>query len=159
MTLNINALVLDDLARQKMGNTNVNMYMLRQLPMIVPSDYESPPLPGSATFGELVWRRAVGLAMRSSALTISWRSVSPVVRDTEPILAASERAQALAELDALYAHLYGLTEADLRRILEPPLPERSFAVLRRRELEEHGRFVTAERVLSAFTSLSEWACV
>lgn len=152
LAANLNALVLDDIARQKMGNTNINMYLLRQLPVLGPEAYDAVPFAGAPTWLELIMSRSLALGLAAEG--VSWsgsESVGACVK-------ASARKQLEVELDALYARFYGYSEQELRRILEPPSPLRSFDVLRREELESRGAWVTAERVLEAFRTWEDWVC-
>ena len=62
----------------------------------------------------------------------------------------------MAELDALYATLYGLTRHELAYMLDPASvlgadhPSESFRVLKARELSAHGEYRTARLVLEAW---------
>jgi len=57
------------------------------------------------------------------------------------------RARLRAELDALYAHLYGLTREELAYILD------TFPIVRRKDEEKWGEYRTKRLVLEAFESL------
>jgi len=69
------------------------------------------------------------------------------------------RATLRAELDAYYAKLYGLTEEELRYILDPSdimgedYPSETFRVLKNRELKEFGEYRTQRLVLEAWGKL------
>jgi hypothetical protein len=73
----------------------------------------------------------------------------------------SRRASVRAELDAYYAHLYGLTRDELRYILDPKdlfgaeFPSETFRVLKEREEKEYGEYRTQRLVLEAFDKLAE----
>lgn len=54
------------------------------------------------------------------------------------------RAALRAELDAIYAHLYGLTREELGYILE------TFPIVKRKDVERYGSFRTKEMVLSYY---------
>jgi len=54
------------------------------------------------------------------------------------------RAQLRAELDALYAHLYGLSREEVEYILE------TFPIVKRRDVERWGEYRTKRRVVEAF---------
>ena len=66
------------------------------------------------------------------------------------------RATLRAELDAYYARLYGLTEEELRYILDPTdvmgedYPSETFRVLKDKELKEFGEYRTQRLVLEAW---------
>ena len=65
------------------------------------------------------------------------------------------RARLRAELDALFAQLYGLTEEELRYILDsqdvfgPNFPGETFRVLKEKEIRQFGEYRTKRLVLEA----------
>ena len=69
------------------------------------------------------------------------------------------RALLRAELDAYYAHLYGLTRDELRYILDPAdlmgpdYPSETFRVLKTNELRQFGEYRTQRLVLEAWDRL------
>jgi hypothetical protein len=69
------------------------------------------------------------------------------------------RARLQAELDALYAKLYGLTREELRYILDPAevygedFPGETFRVLKKKELKQYGEYRTQRLVLEAWDRL------
>lgn len=66
------------------------------------------------------------------------------------------RAVLRAELDALYAKLYGLTEEELRYILDPSdvygpdFPGETFRVLKEKEIKQYGEYRTRRMVMEAW---------
>ncbi|MFN9113250.1 MAG: hypothetical protein ACK5XN_24540 [Bacteroidota bacterium] len=71
----------------------------------------------------------------------------------------SRRARLRAQLDALYARLYGLTRDELRYILDPQevygpdFPGETFRVLKDKEMRLYGEYRTGRLVLEAW---GEW---
>ena len=71
------------------------------------------------------------------------------------------RAQLRAELDAYYAHLYGLTRDELRYILDPSVvkgedyPSETFRGLKNNEMKQFGEYRTARLVLQAWDRQTE----
>ena len=69
------------------------------------------------------------------------------------------RALLRAELDAWYAHAYGLTRDELRYILDPAdvkgpdYPSETFRVLKTNEIKRFGEYRTARLVLQAWDRL------
>ena len=69
------------------------------------------------------------------------------------------RAVLRAELDAYYARLYGLTETQLRYILDPAdvhgpdFPGETFRVLKEKEIRQYGEYRTRRLVLEAWERL------
>jgi hypothetical protein len=75
------------------------------------------------------------------------------------IFDAEHRALLRAELDAYYAHLYGLSRDELRYILDPAdlmgpdYPSETFRVLKTNELRQFGEYRTQRLVLAAWVRL------
>ena len=71
------------------------------------------------------------------------------------------RAILRAELDAYYAKLYGLTEKELRYILDPQdvygpeFPGETFRVLKEKEIRQYGEYRTRRLVLEAWERLKQ----
>ncbi|MFB6272802.1 MAG: hypothetical protein ABEL51_07925, partial [Salinibacter sp.] len=71
----------------------------------------------------------------------------------------ARRARLRAELDAYYAQLYGLTEEELRYILDPKdvygadFPGETFRVLKEKEIKQFGEYRTKRLVLEAWERL------
>ena len=113
---------------------------MKQLPVLPPSAYSSVDLKKiSAAVLELVYTSD---------------SLAPLARDLgyngSPFLWDEvRRSQTRAELDAYYAHLYGLTRDELRYVLDPKeifgegFPSETFRVLKEREIKDYGEYRTA----------------
>jgi hypothetical protein len=148
---NICALALDYVVRQKIGGTNLNSFIVKQFPILPPHVFTKPI-------------QAV-LIPRIVELTYTSEDMRPWAEDvgyTGSPFAWSEarRACLRAELDAVYAHLYGLTRDELRYILDPTeihgpdFPSETFRVLKERETKQHGEYRTARLVLDAWDRLT-----
>ena len=117
---NFNAVVFDYVARQKVQGQHLNKYIVEQLPVVPPDQYEAVCF-GSRTAGEII-REAV------LELTYTAHDMAPFARDTgyvdgEGIVKppfrwdAGRRLQLRAKLDAVFFCLYGITDrADIRYI-------------------------------------------
>lgn len=148
---NVNALVLDYVARQKVGGVNMNFYLVEQFPVLPPSAYTSADL-------NFIVPRALELVYTAHDLAPFARDLgydgSPFGWDVE------RRALLRAELDAYYAALYGLTRDELRYILDPSdvygseFPGETFRVLKERESKQHGEYLTQRLVLSVWDRLA-----
>ncbi len=141
------SLVLDYVARQKIGGTNINFFYLEQLPF-------PPPGQASDVMMEFICPRVLELTFTSLSLT-------PFARDLGydgPPFAWDEfrRACLRADLDAFYARAYGLTRDELRYILDPTdvkgpdYPSETFRVLKEKEIRQHGEYRTRRLVLAAW---------
>ena len=142
---NFNSLALDYVAKCKVHGTNMNWYIVEQLPMIAPPEY-------NRTFGD---KQALDL-VREHVLELSYTAwdLQAFARELghygDPFeWNASRRRQLRARLDALYFHLYGLKEGDVDYILN------QFSVLEDNERKEHSAFVTKQLVLGQYRALEQ----
>lgn len=148
---NLNSIVYDFICRQKISGTHLSDYIIRQIPLIRMADY-------TASAREYILSRVLKLTYTSHDLTPFARDLgyegAPFGWDPE------RRHQLRCELDAYYAHLYGLTRDELRYILDPAdvmgtdYPSVTFPGLKRKEIAEHGEYLTQRRVLEAFDALA-----
>ena len=144
LTANLSSLALDFVAKCKVQSTNLNWFIVEQLPVITPADYDRKF--GETTTGELVREHVL-------RLTYTAHDLAPFARDLgydgEPFeWNPEERRQLRARLDALYFHLYGLDEEDTAYILD------QFPVLEKNERKEHSRYQTKELVLAYHRALA-----
>jgi hypothetical protein len=143
----LSSLALDFCARQKLGSTTLNYFILFQFPILPP-----------ASFGE---SDLAFIVPRILELTYTSYAMAPFARDLDydgPPFKWDEdrRAQLRAELDAWYARAYGLTRDELRYILDPAdmkgadYPSETFRVLKKNEIAKYGEYRTARLVLQAW---------
>ena len=122
---NLNALALDFVARSKVHSTSVNWFIAEQFPMIPPGKFEDVRF-GSKTAAEIV-REAV------LELTYTAHDMAPFARDMghvddagnvkPPFVWDDERRLVLrARLDAVFFHLYGVTDRDDIRYVYSTFP-------------------------------------
>lgn len=148
---NISSLVLDYIARQKIGGTNINFFYLEQLPIFSPSqlsDQEQDTV--SARVLELTY---TSHSMRPWAEDLGY-SGAPFAFDPD------RRAQLRAELDAFFAKRYGLLRDELRYVLDPhdlkgsDYPSETFRGLKNKEINQFGEYRTQRLVLEAFDRMT-----
>lgn len=151
----------DFIARQKVGGSHMNMFILKQMPFPTPDQIPD----------DLKWemaKRVIELSYFNhdmdpwvdelwEAMTKSQRKEMPNVELKEPfIFDPNRRAVLQAELDAIVAHLYGLTTDELRYILAPEdicglgYINETFRILKERELRELGEYRIRRLVLDAW---------
>lgn len=147
---NFNSLILDFIAKQKVGGVNLSYFILKQLPVIPPEDYTDEDINYISTrVLELVYTAD---DMKLFALDMGYKG-DPFIWNPQ------RRAQLRAELDAYYAKLYGLERDELRYILDPTdiygedFPSETFRVLKNKEIKEYGEYRTQRLVLEAFDRL------
>jgi hypothetical protein len=148
---NCQSLVLDFFARTKIGGTHLTFTYLKQMPFLPPSTFR-----GGASIGFIQ-----PLILE---LTYTSHDLQPWAKDLgfdgPPFRFDPERRALLrAELDAYYAHLYGLNRDELRYILDPAdvmgpdYPSETFRVLKNNEIRQFGEYRTQRLVLAAWDQL------
>ena len=147
---NINSIVFDYFARQKIIGTHLNASVFEQLPVIKPHKYEK------SDFSFIV-PRVLELIFTSSDLTSFAEDMGYL---GEPFRWDEERRALLrSELDAYYAKLYRLNRDELRYILDPQdvygpdFPGETFRVLKDKEIRQYGEYRTRRLVLEAWDRL------
>ena len=147
---NLSSLILDYVARQKVGSTSLSYFILKQLPVLPPDRYSRADIDF--------------IAPRVLELTYTAWDLQPFAQDMgyhgDPFTwNPDRRAHLRAELDAYYAHLYGLTRDELRYILDPTdihgpdFPSETFRVLKNNEIKQYGEYRTQRLVLEAWDKL------
>ncbi|SEJ06512.1 Methyltransferase domain-containing protein [Azotobacter beijerinckii] len=147
---NLDSLVYDFVARQKIGGTHLTYTYLKQFPTLPPDAYSEADL--------------AYIVPRVLELAYTAHDLKPFAEDLgydgEPFPWNPDRRHQLkCELDAYYAHLYGLTRDELLYILDPQnvmpedYPSVTFPTLKRKELAEFGEYRTQVRVMAAYEQL------
>ena len=147
---NLSSLIFDFIARQKVGGVNFSFYYMSQLPVLPPSAYDQTSI-------DFIQPRVLELTYTSHDLK-PW--AEDLGYDGPPFRFDPERRSLLrAELDAYYAHLYGLSRDELRYILDPAdvmgpdYPSETFRVLKKNEIRDFGEYRTQRLVLEAWDRL------
>lgn len=148
---NMNSLPLDWAARFSVGGVNMNFFIVKQLPVLPPEAYLEKMRAGSTTYAELVVPRVLELTFTTNELEGFARDLG---YDGPPFPWNDQRRHCLqSELDAIYAHMYGLERSDMKWILDAPPPSSSFPALKRNEVSEFGEYRTQRYVLRAYDQL------
>lgn len=148
---NLDSLVFDWIARQKVGGVNFSFYYIEQLPVLGPDFYSGSDL--------------AYIVPRVLELAYTAHDLKPFAEDLgyqgEPFPWSPDRRHQLkCELDAYYAHLYGLTRDEMLYILDPQnvmpedYPSVTFPTLKRKELAEFGEYRTQVRVMAEYERLA-----
>ena len=140
----LNSFALDYVARQKVHGQHLNWYIVEQLPVIAPADYDR-------TFGPTTARDLV--RHHVLRLTYTAHDMAPFARDLgyhgPPFIWNEEKRRHLrARLDALYFHLYGLSKDDAAYILD------TFPIVRRHDKAAFGTYRTKHMVLAYYNALA-----
>jgi hypothetical protein len=186
----MNNLITDYVARQKLGGPNLNFFILKQLPVFSQGDYTEFNFPiliksfeltytswDIKAFADDVWKEAdaelkaaIHQQWDTNKVTTGghtwappeWCEIDPEGCPLPPFKWDEERRAVLkAELDAIYAKLYGLTTEELRYILDPQdvygpdFPGETFRVLKEKEIRSFGEYRTRRLVLEAWERLNK----
>lgn len=152
----MSSMVFDFITRQKAGGSHLNLFMLKQLPFLTPEQIQE------SGYEQDIVERVARLCWFNHDLD-GWmdelRKECPTEYNLpeEPVIwDEAKRSVWQAELDAIFAHLYGLSTEDLRYILDPEdvcgpgCINETFRVLKDRELRELGEYRTKRLVLEAW---------
>jgi hypothetical protein len=149
---NLNSIVFDYCARQKLNTNSFTLFILEQLPIVPPKRYEASRF-GKKTAAKIV-REAV------LELTYTAHDMAPFARDMgyvdkagkvkPPFVWDEERRLKLrAKLDAVYFHLYGVTDRDDVRYIYSTFP-----IVEREEMAAYGRYRSCELCLAYMSALA-----
>jgi hypothetical protein len=145
---NFCSFALDYAARQKLGGTHLNYFVLKQLPLLTPDIYEKGP--GWASTGTIrEW-----LLPRVLELTYTAWDLEPFAHDVghkgPPFRWDLERRSLLrAELDAAFFHLYGLSRDDVGYVMD------TFPIVRKNDEKAHGEYRTKRLILEVYDAMTE----
>ena len=122
---NLNAMIFDYVVRQKVQANHLNLFIMEQLPVVPPNRY------GEVRFG----RKTAAEIVREAVLELTYTAhdMAPFARDMGHVDGAGEvlppfcwdedrRLRLRAKLDALYFHLYGVTDRDDIRYIYSTFP-------------------------------------
>ncbi len=148
---NFNSTVFDFVTRQKIQGQTLNLFIVEQLPVIPPDRYDARRF-GGVTAGEIVKQYVL-------ELTFTAQDMAPFAKDMEFVDSKGEakkpfawdeerRAQLRAKLDAVYFHLYGVTDRDDIRYIYSTFPS-----IERVETETHGRYRSRDLCLAWMNAL------
>jgi len=162
LVANLDSLPFDFVVRQKMGGTSLNFFIVKQLPVLPPTRYTPDLLdfivPRVVELTYTAWDLAPFaqdiLAEVGGETWNRWFPNNPVPLSPCPLVSPfpfrwdeERRAHLRAELDALYAHLYGLTREELAYVLD------TFPIVRRKDEERWGEYRTKRMVLETYERL------
>lgn len=188
---NLNSLVLDYVLRQKMGNIKIMFYLFDQLPFLNSNQFNNKHISKITKyiteltytswdikpFADDIWKEAdenLKAAIKkqwetnqaaTGGHTFSppeWCEIDPEGCPLPPFKWDENRRAVLkAELDAIYAKLYGLCTEELRYILDPQdvygpdFPGETFRVLKDKEMRLYGEYRTRRLVLEAWERINK----
>ena len=157
----MSSLVFDYTTKQKIGGSHASISFVKQFPVLTPDQI-------SSTMQWQIVKRVAELCYFNHDMdgwaSELWEEMSEEQRAELPQLGAQQpwvynperRAILQAELDAIFAHLYGLNTEDLVYILDPEdicgkgCINETFRVLKDNELRQYGEYRTKRLVLEAW---------
>jgi len=148
---NVMSVPFDFIARNKLQGQNFSWYILEQLP-VVPSESYGMVKFGKKTAGELVREAVLELTYTAHDMAAFAKDMGYVDKKGEvlPPFAWDEerRLKLRAKLDAIYFHLYGITDRDDVRYIYSTFP-----IVEREETAAYGSYRSRELCLAWMNAL------
>ena len=149
---NLNSIVCDFVARTKIPSNHASWYIIEQLPIVPPDRYESVRF-GSKTAGEIVREAVLELSYTAHDMAAFAREMGHVGANgtVRPPFAWDEERRLFlrAKLDALFFHLYGITDReDVRYIYS------TFPIVEREETAVYGAYQSRQACLVWMNALA-----
>lgn len=152
LVANMNSMICDYVARQKIQSRNLNKYILDQLPVVPPARYLSDRI-GSKTVGDIVQDAVMELTYTAHDMAPFALAMNYVDREgkVKPPFKWDEtrRIYLRAKLDAIYFGLYGITDRDDVRYIYSTFP-----IVEREEVDMHGRYLSRDLCLAWMSALA-----
>jgi hypothetical protein len=147
---NLCSFAFDYAARQKLGGTHLNYFVLKQLPVLAPREYTTAaPWCVETSLGD--W-----LLPRVRELTYTAWELEPFARELDydgiPFRWDTDRRfQLRSELDAAFFHLYRITRDDADYVMD------TFPIVRKNDEKAHGEYRTKRVILEVYDALAKAA--
>jgi hypothetical protein len=152
MVANLNSIPFDFVARSKIHSTSVNWFLAEQLPVVPLDQYKTKHF-GKKTAAKIVREAVLELTytahdMAAFAHDMGYVDLKGKVKP--PFKWDEERRLMLrAKLDAVYFHLYGVTNRDDVRYIYSTFP-----IIERAETDAHGRYLSRDLCLAWMSALA-----
>jgi hypothetical protein len=158
------SLTFEFVVRQKASGTNLNFFIVEQLPLVKRNAFHEKTIDAIVT--RVLELTFTSIDMKDFyddvvAENPAWDIRADFQRgfpwQWDPI----KRAVLQAELDAIFARLYGLSKEDVRYMLDPKevmgedYPSETFRVLKDKELRQFSEYQTQRLVLEAWDKLEQ----
>ena len=149
---NFSSVPLDYVARQKIQGQHLNWFIVEQLPIVPPKAFETTRF-GCKTAGKIIQEAVLELTYTAHDMAPFARNmgyvdelgrVNPPFRWNE-----QRRLQLRSKLDAVFFHLYGVTNRDDIRYIYSTFP-----IVKRQETNTFGRFCSRDLCLAWINALA-----
>ncbi|MFZ2540976.1 MAG: hypothetical protein WAW75_04280 [Gallionella sp.] len=144
LAANFNSFAFDFVVRQKLQGQTLNLFIVEQLPLIRPEQFESSS-----------GHQSIADCVRNEVLRLSYTAhdLAPFARDLGYEGAPfkwdeADRRHRLARLDALFFYLYGINRDDAAYILD------TFPIVREQDEKAHGRYLTKELIIAYMNAVA-----
>jgi hypothetical protein len=149
---NFNSIVFDFVTRQKIQGQTLNLFIVEQLP-VVPLETYKKVFFGKKSAEAIVSEAVLELTYTADDMAPFAKSLGYTAKngDARPpfIWDDARRAVLRAKLDAVYLHLYGVTDRDeVRHIFS------TFPITEKDELSKHGRYLSRDLCLAWMSGLA-----
>jgi hypothetical protein len=140
----MNSMVLDYVARQKVQSTHLNWYIAEQLPFLSATTFDRKI--GSMRISEFIQREVMRLTYTADDMVLFARDMGydgpPFAWDED------DRRHRRARLDALFFRLYGVAEDDAAYVLD------TFPIVRQQDETQFRRFLTKDLILAYMRAIA-----
>jgi hypothetical protein len=151
-TANLNSIAFDFVARQKIQGQHLNWFIVEQLPVVPLERYDSARF-GKKTAGEIVRAAVLELTYTAHDMAAFARDmgyVDEAGKVRPPFVWDDDRRLRLrAKLDAVYFHLYGVTDRDDVRTIYSTFP-----IVEREEMGAYTRYRSRDLCLAYMNALA-----
>lgn len=149
---NLNATIFDFITRQKIQGQTLNLFIIEQLPVVPPDRYRTSRF-GKKTAAQIVRDAVLELtytAHEMAPFAVDMGYVDKAGKVKPPFIWDEDRRLKLrAKLDAVYFHLYGVTNRDDVRYIYSTFP-----IVEREEVATYGRFRSRDLCLAYMSALA-----
>ena len=152
LAANLNSVVLDFVARQKIQGQTLNLFILEQLPVVPPDRYDAVSF-GPKTAAEIVREAVLELTYTAHDMAPFAKALGHVddAGNALPPFPWDEdrRLRLRAKLDALFFHLYAVTDRDAIRHIYAGFP-----IVARHEKATHNAYRSRDLTLAYLNALT-----
>lgn len=158
----LNSLVVDYTLRQKIGGPNLNLFILKQLPVLSPDRYSTEDIlfliPRVL---ELVYT-SYDLKEFAADLKSDIKDVFNISGNIQPYIWSSHRREILkAEIDSFYFKKFNLLREEIEYMLDPKekfgedFPSETFRIMKEREIVKYGEYRTKRLIMEIYDEMVE----